>query len=642
MSIRFMAPAHGQPAMGDAAGADASFFDDDAVAGSPHAPAALPTDVWSGAASALHQPAAAYAPRHPSQGSGGGTATGWPPFSAPTEEQTERQPLAATRSLLTRAGGMQLQPAHQPQPQALPQQHEQQIGPRTAAEQQQGTAPVGIPFLGAPDDDELFPASGTSSGSPKAAPVGQLWLPAPSSVASQPYADRVSGTLQPVTASIAQAPVHASEELRQPAPAVSTWHTQITPSLPVDIAFTGTGGAGDDDAAFEFASLTPRGEEPGSPLAVGSWSNPAGSAVLQSFRLPPSSIGNSSDAAVANSAAAVPAAAASATQGNHRATAPDAAQNAAPPGACGTTSRGQPVAPPMPTAAASWAAAQIAAEPSDRSYGAAARPAVQELSQPRLPPSPRPPRSPSRVQGAASTGVAKFRGWQHGKRGAAAAPSSGGADRGEEAPDAAHLAETGRRPRLPPAHSASLDRWLPTLQADDTSRSGSDATAPSISSARGMEAEMATPGSLHDLPHAALSSPRPAVQVRVPPLPASTAPSVAAPMNGAGRPPAAPVSLPAPDVSADSKAGSGPQPNSAAHGEDASGLSESQADAHVLKMQLADAAADLAHGRADTEALRSQLQRRDMEVAGMEVQRRADEAETAALRRQLEEHQTGA
>ncbi len=656
MAIRFMAPAHGQLASGDAAGTDASFFDDDADGGSPRASAAPFADAWSTVASA--PPHAAFLrPQQRHSGSAGGRAVGQAPLGPFPDTETARQRQAVTWTELGHgtepADAVAVQPADQPQRPAQRQQQQarQPTSMRADAEQLEGMLSMGIPFRGAPDDDELFPDTGSTSSFPEPPPIRDKWLPAPTFGTSQPYAPRVMGAHQPFADTVSPPPVHASGQLQQAGPAVSSLGPQSTASPPVAIAFSGTSGAADDDAAFEFASLTPRGEEPGSPLAVGSWSNPAVSLGHKSFRLPPSSTGDSPKTAAESVAAmAAAAAAAPATRTTSRAIASDPAQSAPPPVAQVTTRTGGPEGPSLPSAAASVSVVQSIVEPPElSSYGASAPADIPVVSQPSsAPPSPRPPRSPIRAQGAApqgpspaaaSTGVAKFRGWQHGKRAASGPSSSGGAFHAEgrtEAPPPTDR-DGARRERLPPAHSTSLDRWLPPLQTGAAHRSDSDAASASRAGPHWDVAESVEPGSPGDPPVLITSEPRPAAQNEATAASTSSVLPAAVPADSAGIRPAS-IGVLTPAVSTHS---TDSQPQSAPHERKSVDVPEGHADACSLTVQLADTAAQLAQSRAEMATLRLRLQQRDAQVAGVEEQHRAGGLEAAALKRQVEEHQAG-
>ena len=492
----------------------------------------------------------------------------------------------------------------------------------------------------------MFPAIGATGNSTAAGSTSRAWLPAPGSDTGP-----LRGPPSPLRtalpsfqwATTAPLPIDPCREaLSSVSDEVSSLHSDAAGTAgqhppapqPMSIGFLGADAAADDAAAFEFASLT-AGDEPGSPLAVGSWSADRGSSVLESFRLPASSM-------VFGSAATGDPIAAAQTVVHRSAGAVELAAQGSEPQLVSFS----PAA--LPTASflqANGAALQLPSEPGVTVVSVAA------TAQPTGPPSPRPPRSPVRTHdggpltSAARAGVAKFRGWQSGKRSAVETTAAPSAQDGT----------TGRKDRLPPAHSTSLDRWLPP-PASEPPQSSADATAAASPGVQQIEARAIKPAVTADeqrpdspvavWPHGPPSSASVQHGQLLPSAvpSSSTAPFMAQSGHTNGQPSSAAGSIFGSHSHADVVSTDVPaQPTVGASETRHAVLLESQTSAQgTLAAQLATASAQLAHSRADVETSRGQLWQRDGELAAMVEQQSVREVEVAALRRQLEDVQKGA
>ncbi len=608
MAIRFMAPAHGLSSAADCAD---SFFDEDIAEVGPGMAPAPSAHSWGNAT-----PAAQNVPVQPGSQSGGRA-----PHGPPEVAQLGLDWLSARHA--SDAVGSQ------PSGASLAQQPQQDAA---AGMQSLRTTQV--------DGSAVILAVGTTAYSMAAEPASRSWLPAPGSdtepLRGPPGPLRVALATQP-WATTAALPIDPRREaLSSVSDEVSSLHSdaagtagQRPPALqPMSIGFLGADAAADDAAAFEFASLTP-GDEPGSPLAVGSWSADRGSSLMDSFRLPASSM-------VAGSAVTGNPIAAAQTVVHGLVEALEVDVQGSEP---------QLVSSPpasLPTASllqANGAALQLSSKP-----GVSAVSSDGGAAQPTGPPSPRPPRSPVRTQdggpltSAARAGIAKFRGWQSGKRSAADTTAAQSAQDGT----------AGRKDRLPPAHSTSLDRWLPP-PASEPLQGSSDAI---IAAGPGVQ-QIATGTSM---PSATAGTPPPDLPVAVWP---HGPPSLASLQHGQLLPSAVPGSSTAdggaqggyldgqPSGPTDPVVGGsfhGKADSTAAPEQRTADASEGRHDLSLDSQRSAQGtlAKQLAHSKADVEASREQLRQRDGELAAMVELQGVREAEVAALRRQLEDVHQGA
>ena len=625
MAIRFMAPAHGLPAVPDAAD---SFFDEGiAEAGTGARPSVNALD--DATAAAQHAPVVQ--PRLATVGQ-----AALDPHQA-ADVGLDRQPATHAAAAF----------GSRPTAASLAQRRQQA---ETAQVQKRGAAAgMQFPQTNQHDDEQLLSAIGAAADSAAAEHATRTWLPAPGSETGTLRVGSPVDRLRTALASqqwatTAALPIDQRREaLSSVSDEVSSLHSDAAGNTgqhwqapqPMSIGFLGTAAAVDDAAAFEFASLTP-GDEPGSPLAVGSWSTDHGSSMLESFRLPASSL-----AAVSEATAAPTAAARTAISNSAR----------------GPASAGNVEA--HSTEPQLWSSSQTAA-PITSVDGAglqpASKPGVSAVSvggtaQPSGPHSPRPPRSPARTQdggpvpSAARAGVAKFRGWQSGKRSATGAVAAPPAQDGT----------TGRRDTLPPAHSTSLDRWLPP-PAPEPPHDGADAgAAPGqgvqlTAAGPTMPPATAEPPSL-DSPVAVRSPGLPllAPLQQQPPAPRAAPSTTAAPVLAQGghtdEPPSSATSpvvgSPAhADVVSDDLSA---QPAANASERRHTVLLQGQKSAQsTLEAQLATASVQLAHTKADAELSKGQPRQRDGELAVVVERQGVREAEVAALQRQLEDVQKGA
>ena len=606
-----MAPAHGLPATTDTTD---SFFDEGVAELGPVSAHAPPAHAWGDAVTATQR-----IPVQPHLPSGRQAVLG-PPQAAElgSDRHSARQAADAARSEPS-ALSLAQQEQHRAVPAPLHMQH----------------AAAGIQAVRTTQDDDsaVRSAIGPTADSMAAEPARRAWLPAPGS-----STDSLRGPTDPLRTAVASQqwattaalPIDQTREaLSSVSDEVSSLHSDAAGTVgpqrpqaprPVGIAFLGDAAAQDDAAAFEFAAFAP-GDEPGSPLAVGSWSTDRGSSVLESFRLPASSMPAGSETGgpptTAHTIGFRPAGAVEEVDARR----PQSQLLSYPPAAVPTTSLPQ--------------TRSTASEPAGEAGVSAVR--DEGTAQPTGPPSPRPPRSPVRTQdggplpSAARTGVAKFRGWQSGKRSAAGATEAPSAQDGT----------TGRRDRLPPAHSTSLDRWLPP-PASEPPQSSADATATASP-----DVQQTVAGA--SIPSATVEAPPPDspglpssafVQHGQPLLVAVASSSAALVVAQSDHADGQPSVISASVVES-------PEHTSAVSTIPAQPTSESSERHHTESLEgqtypQSTLAAQLAHSRADAEASRGQLRQRAGELAAMVEQQDVKEAEVAALRRQLEDVQKGA